>query len=103
MLVMAPVQQGQGCHHDNGKDACALTITTPLQQGQQRQLINSKDACTSMMEMLPGQQCQLNDYASLTTAEMLSSQGQQSPLQRRQRCLRINSKNSIAMRATTPS
>ncbi len=39
-----PLQQGQQCHCDDGKDACTLMMTkTPLQQGQQRQLEDSNN------------------------------------------------------------
>jgi hypothetical protein len=85
------------------KDPCTSTMATPLQQGGQCQLDNSKEACALMMAITPllrGQQCQLNDYASLTMAEMPSQWGQHLPLQWWQRCLRINGKNAIAMRAT---
>jgi hypothetical protein len=44
---------------------------------------------------LRGQQHQLDDYASLTAAETPLQQGQQSPLQRWQRCLHINGNNTI--------
>jgi hypothetical protein len=50
---------------------------------------------TAMTPFLSGQQHQLDDYASLTAAETPSRQGQQSPSQRRQRCLHINGNNSI--------
>ncbi len=53
--------------------------------------------------LLQGQWRQLNKYASLTMAERKSWQGLQLLLQQRQRCLRINGKNTIAMRATMPS
>jgi hypothetical protein len=46
---------------------------TLLQQEPQRQLNNSKEACASMRATTPllqGQQSQLNEYASLTMAEM---------------------------------
>jgi hypothetical protein len=54
-----------------------------------------------MTPLLWGQQHQLNDYASSTTAETLLQQGQQSPLQRWQRCLHINCNNTIITRAIT--
>jgi hypothetical protein len=59
-----------------------MMATTPLLQGQQRQLVA---------------------YASLTTAEMPSQQGQQLPSQQLQSCLHINGNNAIATRATKPS
>jgi hypothetical protein len=96
------LQQWQRCL--GCKDACALTMATPLQWGQP-QLDDSKDAYALMMVTTPlswGQQHQLNDYTSLTKAEMPSQQEQQSALQWQQRCLRINSNNAIATRATTP-
>jgi hypothetical protein len=51
-------------------------------------------ATTSSL-LLQGQQHQLDDYTSLTAAEMPSQQGQQLPLQQRQRRLHINSNNAI--------
>ncbi len=45
---------------------------------------------TAMTQLLRGQQHQLDNYASLTALETPSRQGQQPPLQRRQRCLHIN-------------
>jgi hypothetical protein len=82
-------------------------MASPLQQGQHCQLNNSKDACALIMAMtlcheLQRQQCQRNDYASSTTAETPSQQGQQSPLQQRQGRLCNNGNNAIATRATTP-
>jgi hypothetical protein len=80
------------------KDACASMMETPSQWGQRPQLDNSKDACalmTATTPLLRGQQCQLDDYASLTAAETPSWQGQQSPLQQWQRCLHINGNNAI--------
>jgi hypothetical protein len=50
---------------------------------------------TATTPLLRGQQHQLDNYASLTALETPLRQGQQSPLQRRQRCLHIN--------GTTPS
>jgi hypothetical protein len=50
---------------------------------------------TATTPLLRGQQHQLDDYTSLTAAEMPSRQGQQSPSQRRQRCLHINGNNAI--------
>jgi hypothetical protein len=50
---------------------------------------------TATTPFLRGQQHQLDDYASLTVAETPSQQGQQLPLQRRQRCLHINGNNAI--------
>jgi hypothetical protein len=85
-------QQWQRCL--DCKDACTSMTPTSSQWGQQPQLDNSKEACSLMTAMIPllrGQQHQLDDYASLTALEMPSQQGQQSPLQRRQRCLHINS------------
>jgi hypothetical protein len=46
---------------------------TPVQLGQQHQLGNSKDTCalmTATTPLLQGQQHQLNEYTSLTIAEM---------------------------------
>jgi hypothetical protein len=57
---------------------------------------------TAMTPLLQGQQCQLDDYASLTMAETPSQQGQQLPLQQQQRCLRINVNNAILTRETMP-
>jgi hypothetical protein len=51
-----------------------MTATTPLLQGQQRQL---------------------DDYASLTAAEMPLQQGQRLPLQQWHRCLHTNGNNAI--------
>jgi hypothetical protein len=98
------LQQWQRCL--DCKDACTSTTRTPLQWGQWPQLNNSKDACALMMAMtllLQGQWCQLNDYTSLTAAEMPSQQGQQLPSQWQQRRLHINDNNAIVTRATTPS
>jgi hypothetical protein len=50
---------------------------------------------TATTPLLRGQQHQLDDFASLTVAETPSRQGQQSPLQQRQRCLHINGNNAI--------
>ncbi len=98
------LQQWQRCL--DCKDACTSTIATPLQWVQQPQLDNSKDACVSMTAtnpLLQGQQPQLDDYARLTTVEMPLQRGQQLSLQWQWRCLCINSNNTIATRATTPS
>jgi hypothetical protein len=60
------------------KDACASMMATPSQWGQQPQLEISKDACalmTATTPLLRGQQHQLDDYATLTVAEMPSQQG----------------------------
>jgi hypothetical protein len=73
-------------------------MATPSQWGQQPQLDNSKDACTLMTATTPllrGQQNQLDDYTSLTAAEMPLRQGEQSPLQQQKRCLQINGNNAI--------
>jgi hypothetical protein len=51
--------------------------------------------------LLQGGQHQLDDKASLTTAETPSQHRQQLQLQQRQRCLCINSNNTIATRETT--
>ncbi len=147
---MAPAQQGQQHHHDNGKDACALTMaTTPLWQGRwhqledgnnnittraamllqqlQRclglkdncksttgtslwqgqwcQLDDSKNACALMpatTPMLQGEQCQLIDYARLTTAEMPLQQGLQLQSRQWQKRLCINSNSAFSTRAATP-
>jgi hypothetical protein len=53
---------------------------------------------TAMTPLLRGQQHQLDNYASLIVLEMPLQQGQQSPLQRRQRCLHIN--NTMPSRAS---
>jgi hypothetical protein len=75
----------------------ATRATTPAQQ--------QEDAFVLMMAMTPllqGHHYQLDDYACSTTAEIASQQGQQLPLQRQQRCLRINGNNAITTRTTTP-
>jgi hypothetical protein len=126
-MVRTPSWQGQQHQLDDGKDAiatrttillqqwqrrldskdpCASTTATSLQQGQWCQLNDSKDACALMTAttlLLRGQQCKLNDYASLITAETPLQQGWQLPLQQWQRCLHINGKNAIATREKTPS
>ncbi len=92
--------------HLHCKNTCALRTLTPSQQGQWHQLDSSKDACALIMAttlLLQGEQCQLDDYASSTTAEMTLQQGQQLPLRQQQRCLCINGNNAIASRATMPS
>jgi hypothetical protein len=56
--------EGNNCHCNNGKDACASTTTTPSQQGQLRHCNDGKDACALMMITSPlqqGQQRQLED------------------------------------------
>jgi hypothetical protein len=87
MLAMAPVQQGQWHHCDNGKDACAMTmVMMPSWQGWQHQLDNGnnnittrattlsqwwqrclecKDTCTLMITT----HCNEGDNASSTTAK----------------------------------
>ncbi len=86
------------------KDAFASIIAMQLQQGKQCQHDN-EDARTLIVAMTPllqGRWCQLDDYASLITAEMPLWQGQQLPLQHQQRSLCINSNNTILIRATMP-
>jgi hypothetical protein len=109
-----PAWRWQQCHHSKGnkdivtmaKNACASMMTTPSQWEWWPQLNNSKDACASMTTTTPllqGQWCQLNDYASLITAETPLQEGQQLPLQWQQRHLRINDNNTMATRAAMPS
>jgi hypothetical protein len=62
---MAKMPGLQRCLRINDGNTIAMRATT--------QLDNSKDACTLMTAMTPllqGQQRQLDDYASLTAAEM---------------------------------
>jgi hypothetical protein len=118
-MAMTPLWWGQQYHLDNGnnaiatratkllqwwqrcldcEDACASTMATPLQWERGCQLGNIKVACASMMvttPLLQGQQHQLNDYASLTTAEMPLHWGGQRPLQWQQ--------SACTSMATTPS
>jgi hypothetical protein len=107
MRVTTPAWQWQQCHCNKGNNVIATTaktpgLQTPSQRGQWCQLVDSKDTCTLMMATTPllkGQQCQLDNYASLTTAKAPLQQGWQLPLGQLQR---INSNNAIATRATMP-
>ncbi len=56
--------EGNICHCNDGKDACASTARTPSQWGQQCHRDDGKDACALIMMKTPlqwGQQCQLED------------------------------------------
>jgi hypothetical protein len=124
MLAMAPVQQGQWCHCDNGKDACAMTmVMMPSWQGQQYQLdddnddiatrattllwwwqrcLDCKDTCTLTMTtpLQWGWRRQLNDSEEASTLMMATTP----LLQRRQRPLHIKNGNDFIMTiAKTPA
>jgi hypothetical protein len=117
LTATTPSQQGQQCHCNDSKDACASIMTTmafqwrqqcqleggtnaiatratmlswikktmPLLQGEWHQLDNSKDACALIMATTP------------------LSWGQQLQLQQWQKCLCIDSNNTITTMATMPA
>ncbi len=121
MMVITPSWWGQQHQLDNGNDAIMTRATTLLQQWKDARTAkrpaheqwwhhcnkgDSKDTCalmTATTPLLRGQQCQLNDYTSLTTAEMPLWQGRPFPSWWWQRCLHINGNNTIVTRATMPS
>jgi hypothetical protein len=79
------------------EDACALTMGNTIVTRATTPAWQQEDACAVMTTRTPlllGWQHQLDDYASLTMAEM--------PLQQQQRRLHINGNNAITTRATTP-
>jgi hypothetical protein len=51
-MATMPLQGGQQCQRDDGKDACTLMMmTTPLQQGQQHQLEDGNNAIVTRATM----------------------------------------------------
>jgi hypothetical protein len=90
-MATMPLRQGQQCHRNDGKDACALMMMTmPFQQGQRHQLEDDNNAIATRATT-PSQIKGNNTIVPRATT----------PAWQRQGCLCINNGNDpIVMRAT---